>query len=124
MEKRVLEINCKKCNQSLNYCQLTEIEKINHDFRDDEELLDVDQFIVSNKMESSFPFLKGIVLNTKSVTLNDHEDSKRFYGCCGPSSMGKLNQVCPSCKSEIGLLVADRWASHYIGIDLSKVFIK
>lgn len=124
MKTEILGLSCKKCGQLLNYNYFIKADVSKLDYEDDKELLEVDQFIEVNEVEYNLPFNEGIMVNTKAVTLKDHQNSKLFCGCCGPSMRSELNQCCPTCGYEIGLLIADCWMPHFIGIDSSKVFTR
>jgi len=71
-----------------------------------------------NASEIDIHFEKRIefLVNKKSVILYNHKDTSRLKGCCGPGDLSVLNQVCPNCSVEIGLIVEDCCLPHFIGI--------
>jgi len=65
------------------------------------------------------------LINTADDTgFNDHPDTSRFSGCCGPSPDGKPNQICRNCKTEIGRLTTECIFPHYIKVDTSLVTVE
>ncbi len=93
-------------------------------FIDEKELLKENRYILASNAGFIFELPFKYLVNTKSILLINHNDQKRFNGCCGPSEFGKLNQVCSQCSSEIGTLISDCWTPKFIGIDGNKVSLK
>lgn len=116
-----MDLYCKQCNYKLTPHSLKEAISKELSYIDEEELLKEGMYISTIEADYFFNISIDYLLNSKSTVLIDHQDSTRFNGCCGPSEFGKLNQICPQCKSEIGVLIADCWTSRFIGIDSNKV---
>ncbi|WP_025740577.1 hypothetical protein [Aquimarina pacifica] len=119
-----MELYCKKCKYRIHSRALQESKYIDVQYGDGQELLPAWEYVRTDKANYNFDFPIKYLVHSKSLLLIDHEDSLRFQGCCGPSQFGELNQVCPQCKNEIGILVADCWTSHFIGIDETKVTLQ
>ena len=116
-----MELYCKKCNNLLTQTPLKKSTFKEVKFIDEEELLQNGKYIEASKIDYNFEIPIDYFVNTESILLENHKDTIRLQGCCGPGEFGKLNQVCPRCKFEIGILIADCWTSRFIGIDESKV---
>ncbi|MGG6231338.1 hypothetical protein [Tenacibaculum sp. SDUM215027] len=119
-----MKLYCKNCNNLLTINTLKESKFDEIKFVDESELLPNGKYIEASKVGYNFEIPIDYLINTKSILLKDHKESIRFQGCCGPSEFSTLNQVCPKCNSEIGVLVADCWTSRFIGIDIRKVSLK
>ncbi len=71
-----------------------------------------------NASEIDIRFGKQIdfLVNKESIHLCDHKDPARLAGCCGSGNLNVLNQICPNCSAEIGVIIEDCWLPHFIGI--------
>lgn len=118
-----MDLYCKNCNHklTLNPLKLTLEEELNSNSGQD--LLKSGMYIPSLENEYG-PDLFDYLIATDSIILSDHKDKSRFIGCCGPSNFETFNQICPKCDSEIGVIIADCYTSHFTGIDSKKVFMK
>ncbi len=116
-----MKLYCKKCNYLLTSLKLEKSELKQICLIDEKELLQDRKYIEANRIDYSFEIPIDYLINSKSISLKDHKDSIRLQGCCGPGNFGVLNQVCPKCKFEIGVLIADCWTPRFIGIDKSKI---
>ena len=116
-----MKLYCKNCNTSLTISNLELTEQKELDFGDGRELLKQNKYILASEVDINFGQPIEYLINTKSISLINHKDFKKLQGCCGPGDLGVLNQICPNCKFEIGMLIADCWIPHFIGIDINKV---
>lgn len=121
IEKNKMELYCKKCNQELTKGPLSQakVSSINHG--DEKDLVPLHQYVFLAEAEYNFEIPIDFLVNNKSLNLDNHTESIRLQGCCGPSEFGQLNQICPNCKSEIGLLIDDCWTPRFIAIDSNKI---
>ncbi|CAL2089798.1 conserved protein of unknown function [Tenacibaculum sp. 190524A02b] len=118
-----MELYCKKCNELLVE-GLNEAKNREVIYADECDLIPEGKYIV-NKDVWNFEDLEiDYLINSNSMKLKDHHKSVRLQGCCGSSGLDGLNQLCPKCNYEVGVLVADCWTPRFIGIDMSKVSLK
>lgn len=111
-----MQLYCKKCN-----CQLTvmELELASSDQANEDDgatLIGPGLYLNASEIDIHFTQPIDFLVNKQSVILRNHKDRKRLQGCCGPGDLGVLNQVCPNCKAEIGVIVEDCWLPHFVGI--------
>lgn len=119
-----MKLYCKKCNELLTLNTLRKVKVEDVSLEDEIDLLPYNKFIEAYETEYNFEVSIDYLLNTESINLENHKDRSRFTGCCGSSQLKNLNQVCPNCKNEIGLIVDDCWTSRFTGIDASKISLK
>lgn len=119
-----MRLYCKKCNNELTNENLTKALLSELSDVEGNELLPKAKYIEVKKSEYNFTIKVDVLVHTKSINVIDHDNHLRLQGCCGPSEFGVLNQICSVCKTEIGVLIDDCWTQKFIGIDLSKVFVK
>lgn len=111
-----MQLYCKKCNYKLTVMELQQVFSDKANMNDQAALIGPGLFINASEIEIHFEKRIDFLLNIKSVILNNHKDAKRLTGCCGPGDLNVLNQICPNCSAEIGLIVEDCWLPHFIGI--------
>lgn len=111
-----MQLYCKKCNYKLTAIELQQVFSDKANLEDCAPLIDPGLYINANEIEIHFGKQIDFLVNTESVHLSNHKDSARLTGCCGPGDLSVLNQVCPNCSAEIGVIVEDCWLSHFIGI--------
>ena len=116
-----MKLYCKKCNNLLTLESLMKSTYKEVRFIDEKELLLEDKYIKASEIDYNFGISIDYLINTKSIILKNHKESIRLQGCCGPSEFGILNQVCPKCDFEIGVIIADCWTPRFIGVDKNKV---
>jgi len=85
-------------------------------FKDQAMLIGLGLYINASEIEIHFEKRIDFLVNKESVILHNHKDATRLTGCCGPGDLSVLNQVCPNCSAEIGLIIEDCWLPHFIGI--------
>ena len=119
-----MNLFCKKCNKLLTLSSLKESTYDELTFIDEKELLNENNYILASEAEILFEIPIKYLIHTNSISLIDHPDKQRFSGCCGTSQFSKLNQVCPQCGFEIGVLINDCWTPKFIGLDIHKVSLK
>lgn len=121
---RKIKIYCKNCYKPFSNV-VSEIDEKSLIRIDGEELLPDNSIIKTTDLEISLPENLDIFLSANSeLNIEDHSDSKRFQGCCGPGDFSKLNQVCSNCKEEIAVLFADCWLYHFLVFDNTKIIVK
>ncbi len=111
-----MKLYCKNCNEKLTPNALSEAELDLIDLREEEDLIPKGMFIEANKIRFEFGVEIKYILNIDSVRLQNHKEITRLQGCCGPSNFDALNQVCPKCSSEIGVISGDCCMPHFVGI--------
>lgn len=116
-----MQLYCKKCNYQLTVSELQQAFSDQVNLKDQEVLIEPGYYIKADEIEIHFEKPIDFLVNKKSVILRNHHDSKRLSGCCGPGDLSVLNQVCPNCSAEIGLIVEDCWLPHFVGISENAV---
>lgn len=111
-----MQLYCKKCNYKLTVFELEQVSAGQANMEDQAPLIRPGLYIIAGEIDINFGKPIDFLLNKDSVKLQNHKDTKRLQGCCGPGDLNVLNQVCPNCNSEIGILIADCWLPHFIGI--------
>lgn len=111
-----MELYCKQCNHKLTVTDLQQSASNQANLEDQESLIGPGLYLDAGEIDIHFGKPIDFLVNTKSVVLRNHKDRTRLQGCCGPGDLGVLNQVCPNCSAEIGVIVADCWLPHFIGI--------
>lgn len=111
-----MQLYCKKCNYKLTALELQQVSSDEANMDDNAALIGTGLYINASEIEIHFEKQIDFLVNKKSITLHNHKDTKRLQGCCGPGDLSVLNQVCPKCSAEIGVIVADCWLPHFIGI--------
>lgn len=117
-----MKLYCKRCNEILTTKSLIKAKGIK--LEDESELLSADEYIEAFKTSFNFGVPIEYLVHSESILLNDHKDDNRFIGCCGPGQFEHLNKVCPNCKNEIGIYIADCCTPRFIGIDKNKVSLQ
>jgi hypothetical protein len=116
-----MQLYCKKCNYKLTPDGLELIPSNQANLKDGKDLIDPGLYINASEIDITFGQPIDFLINTASVNLNDHPDPSRLHGCCGPGNLTVLNQVCPQCSAEIGVIIEDCWLPHFIGISADAV---
>ena len=111
-----MQLYCKICNYKLSVMELEQVFSDQANLEDQEPLIGPGLYINASELEFHFGKPIDFFVNKESVLLRNHKDAKRLQGCCGPCDLSVLNQVCPNCSAEIGVIVADCWLPHFIGI--------
>lgn len=111
-----MQLYCKKCNYKLTVIELQQARPDEANMEDQVALIGPGLYIQASEIDIHFEKPIDFLLNKQSVKLKNHKDVKRLQGCCGPGDLSVLNQVCPNCSAEIGVLVADCWLPHFVGI--------
>lgn len=111
-----MQLYCKKCNYKLTVIELQPVSSDNANMKDQESLIGPGLYLNAAEIEIIFGKPIDLLVNKESVNLHNHKDVSRLSGCCGPGELNVLNQVCPNCSAEIGLIVEDCWLPHFIGI--------
>jgi len=111
-----MELYCKKCNYKLTVIELQQAKANEANMDDQAPLIGPGLYIDASEIDIHFETSIDFLLNIESIKLNNHKDSKRLQGCCGPGDLSVLNQVCPNCSAEIGVIVEDCWLPHFVGI--------
>jgi len=119
-----MDLYCKNCKHKITRSPLKEAKIEELSSVEETELLAEDNYIKVNKVGVVFSVPMEYLIHTKSLHLKDYIASNTFTGCCGPSQFDKINQVCPKCSAEIGILIADCWTSKFIAVDINKVIEK
>lgn len=120
-ETIIMEFYCNKCNHKLTQNPLKISSKKELDYSDEEDLLKPGTYISVTETTFNFDINIEYLISFDSIILNDHKENFKLQGCCGPSNFNTLNQVCPKCNHEIGVLIADCWTPCFIGIDATKI---
>jgi len=116
-----VELYCKTCNHKLSEMSLSPVSRDQVSMKEGSALIDEGVYINANEVNIRFEQKIDILLNAKSVNLKNHKDTSKLGGCCGPGDLSVLNQVCPNCSSEIGMIVEDCWLPHFVGVALDRV---
>lgn len=111
-----MQLYCKKCNHKLTVMELQQVSSDQANLEDQAALIGPGLYLNASEIEIHFEKQIDFLVNEESVRLNNHKDYKLLTGCCGPGDLSVLNQVCPNCSAEIGVIVADCWLPHFIGI--------
>lgn len=111
-----MQLYCKKCNYKLTVIELQQVFSDHANMGDQESLIGPGLYLNAAEIEINFGKPIDFLVNKKSVNLRNHKDVSRLSGCCGPGELNVLNQVCPNCSTEIGLIIEDCWLPHFIGI--------
>lgn len=111
-----MHLYCKKCNYKLTAAELQQASSDQANLEDQAPLIGPGLYINASEIDIHFEKPIDFLMNKESMLLKDHKDPKRLSGCCGPGNLGVLNQVCPNCSAEIGLIVEDCWLPHFVGI--------
>ena len=119
-----MKLYCKRCNELLTPKTLIKADEDELRFEEGEELLPKDKYVLNDDIWNFDKLETSYLINIKSIILKDHEDKSRMVGCCGPSGLDGFNQLCPNCNEEVGILVADCFTLHFVGIDVNKVSLK
>ncbi|WP_075342361.1 hypothetical protein [Tenacibaculum agarivorans] len=115
-----MKLYCKKCKYLLveGLIKAKSSEVI---YTDEISLIPKGKYLINNDVWNFEDLQITYLINIKSIKLKDHYDYKKMQGCCGPSGLDGLNQLCPTCNEEIGVLIADCFTPHFIGIEKNKV---
>ncbi len=116
-----MQLYCKKCNYKLTVTDLQQAFSDQANLEDQAALIGAGYYINAGEIDILFEKPIDFLVNKESVTLHNHKDSKRLSGCCGPGDLSVLNQVCPNCSAEIGVIVEDCWLPHFVGISENAV---
>lgn len=111
-----MHLYCKKCNHQLTAAELRQASSDQAKLEDQAALIGPGLYIHAAEIEIHFEKPIDFLVNKASVMLNNHKDPARLSGCCGPGDLNVLNQVCPNCSAEIGVIVEDCWLPHFVGI--------
>ncbi|TSJ47722.1 hypothetical protein [Fluviicola chungangensis] len=111
-----MQLYCKKCNQQLTVMDLQQVSSRQINMKKQASLIDPGLYVNASEAEIYFEKQIDFLVNKQSVVLQDHNDPERFSGCCGPGNLSVLNQVCPKCSAEIGVIVEDCIFPYFIGI--------
>lgn len=111
-----MQLYCKTCNQQLTAMNLQQVSLGHVNMKDQVSLIDPGLYVNTSEIEIHFEKQIDFLVNKQSVLLQNHTDRTRLTGCCGPGDLSVLNQVCPKCSAEIGVIVEDCWLPHFIGI--------
>lgn len=117
-----MKLYCKKCNHLLVE-NLSEAKKKEIVYEDGYDLIPEGKYIHSTDIGFNI-YEVSYLMNIKSVPLKNYTNNERMQGCCGPSGLDGLNQLCLKCSEEIGVLVADCIAPYFIGIQKNKVSLE
>ena len=115
-----MKLYCKKCNTILVE-GLTEANNREIIYSDECDLVPKGKYIINNDIWNFENLTIEYLIHIKSIKLKDHTNSYRLQGCCGPTGCDGLNQLCPTCNIEIGVLVADCFTPHFVGLEKSKI---
>ncbi|MNV13697.1 hypothetical protein D3C71_1043470 [compost metagenome] len=111
-----MELYCKKCNHKLTVMELQQVSSDKTNLSDQATLIDPGLYVNAREIEIYFEQQIDFLVNKQSIILHNHKDRTRLTGCCGPGDLSVLNQVCPNCNTEIGVIIEDCWLPHFIGI--------
>lgn len=111
-----MQLYCKKCNYKLTVIELQQVFSDNANMKDQESLIGPGLYLNASEIEIIFGKPIDFLVNKESVNLHNHKDVTRLSGCCGPGELNVLNQVCPNCSAEIGVIVEDCCLPHFVGI--------
>ncbi|SEE09319.1 hypothetical protein SAMN04487765_1369 [Tenacibaculum sp. MAR_2010_89] len=103
---------------------LKEAQKKEVIYADEYDLIPIGKYIVNSDIWNFGDLEIIYLINANNIDLKSHHDYAKMQGCCGPSGADGLNQLCPTCKEEIGVLVADCYTPRFIGLDVNKVSLK
>ncbi|WP_272149249.1 hypothetical protein [Tenacibaculum aiptasiae] len=115
-----MKLYCKKCNYLLVEGLVKAINK-EVIYADEYDLIPIGKYIINNNIWNFENLEITYLLNVNNINLKNHYNHTKMQGCCGPSGVDGLNQLCPKCKQEVGVLVADCYTPYFIGIDKNKV---
>ena len=116
-----MQLYCKKCNHKLTALELQQASYNEAKMEDQAPLIGRGFYINAGEIDFHFGKPIDFLVNKESVLLQNHKDVMRLQGCCGPGDLNVLNQVCPNCSAEIGVIFADCWLPHFIGISADTV---
>lgn len=116
-----MELYCKKCNCKLTVIALQQVSSGQANLKSQATLIDSGFYVNASEIEIHFEQPIDFLVNKESVHLHDHKDRSRFSGCCGPGNLSVLNQVCPKCSAEIGVIVEDCIFPYFVGISENTV---
>ncbi len=116
-----MNLYCKKCNHKITTTDLLQAPSTSANLKDKAELINTGLYLIAEEIEINFKQDINFLVNIKSVNLHNHKDPKKLTGCCGAGDLSVLNQVCPNCSAEIGVIVEDCWIPHFIGISEATV---
>ena len=116
-----MQLYCKKCNYKLTQDGLEFAPSNQANMKDGQDLIGPGLYINAGEIEIHFGKPIDFLVNKASVNLHNHKDTSRLNGCCGPGDLSVLNQVCPRCSAEIGVVIEDCWLPHFIGISADAV---
>jgi|GEM_PF-4130362 len=111
-----MQLYCKKCNYKLTAMELQQVFSDQANMEDQAPLIGQGLYLNAREIEIHFEKQIDFLVNKESIILHNHKDRTRLTGCCGPGDLSVRNQVCPNCSAEIGVIVADCWLPHFIGI--------
>lgn len=115
-----MRLYCKKCNyllvENLDKASKTEVT-----YKEEYDLISEGKYIPNDNIWNFTNIKVSYIIHSKSISLKGHHIGLRMQGCCGPSGLDGFNQLCPNCNEEIGILVADCFTPHFIGIGKDKV---
>ncbi len=110
---------CKKCNLKLTD-ELYEVHKSALRFDDGTDMIEKNKYsVITNECNKQ----KELVIAVDDYYFKNHEDSRRFTGCCGSSGMDGMNKVCTN-GHEVATEFSDCYMSHYISVNMENVLIK
>lgn len=116
-----MELYCKRCNHKISESSLVEIEIDQLDMGDGKVLMSKGRYIESEKVDFNFNEQIHFLMNPDGLNVTWHNDSSRLTGCCGPGIFNGLNLICCECSAEVGIVSADCWMPHFVGLSLSAV---
>lgn len=116
-----MELYCKKCNHKLTVMDLQQVSSDKTNLNDQAALIDLGFYVNASEIEIHFEKQIDFLINKQSIVLHNHKDRTRLTGCCGPGDLNVLNQVCPKCCTEIGVIIEDCWLPHFIGISANTI---
>lgn len=111
-----MQLYCKTCNYQLTVTELQQVLSNKVNLKDQAPLMAPGLYVNASEIDIHFGKQIDFLVNKESIHLCDHKDRTRLTGCCGPGDLSVLNQVCPNCSAEIGVIVEDCWLPHFIGI--------
>ncbi len=116
-----MQLYCKKCNYKLTQDGLEVAPSNQANLKDGQDLIGTGLYINACEIDITFGQPIDFLTHKTSINLHNHQDIDRLNGCCGPGDLSVLNQVCPQCSVEIGVIVEDCWLPHFIGISAGAV---
>ena len=118
-----MDFYCNTCHEKLTVTSLREARAKEVRYKDGEEALPTDCYLLAEDFEVVFNIKITHVVHTASLRLVNHRDPAQLRGCCGPGRLDCYNQVCAKCSEPIGLLFADCWAMHFTAINADKLSV-